>query len=172
MTPRDPRLRPYRTALWIVYFAVLLLGIGLMAASIARSLRGPSRPARAAGALPTHAALRVCLADLELLYREQNERAWALGDDLERPDPFVAWAGWSRGWEERVDDLSDRCRLDDGSGDDAPARRRLAGARDAILALHRAYSAHVNRFAQEEGQLVTSAQDALASARLEVARTR
>jgi hypothetical protein len=168
---RDPRLRPYRAALWIVYFVVLLAGVGLMVASVARSLRGPERPARGGGPLPTRAALRVCLTDLELLYREQNQRAWALGTEFEGPDPLATWNTWSRDWERRVDDLADRCRLDSsGSGIDAAARSELAAARDALLALHRVYAAQVNRFAQEEGDLAQAAAEALAHAREEVTR--
>ncbi len=168
--PRDPRLRPYRAALWITYFLVVLLGFGLFSLSVARSLRGPSRPAKAAGALPTRAALRVCLTDLELLYREQNQRAWALGIEFEGPDPFATWNLWAREWEKRVDDLAERCRLESASGEDAAARAELAAARDALLALHRAYAAQVNRFAQEEGDLARGAAEALAHAREEVGR--
>jgi hypothetical protein len=171
VTARDPRLRPYRAALWIAYFVVVLLGIGLFSSSVARSLRGPSRPARTSGALPTRAALRVCLTDLELLYQEQNQRAWALGVEFEGPDPFATWNLWSREWEKRVDDLADRCRLASASGEDAAARAELAAARDAMLALHRAYAAQVNRFAQEEGDLAQAAAEALAHAREAVGRT-
>lgn len=172
MSARDPSLRPYRAALWVVYFAVVLLGIGLVAVSVGRSLRGPSHPARAPGPLPTRAALRVCLTDLELLELEQNQRAWALGGELERPDPIAAWNLWARAWERRVDDLTDRCRLDEGSGEDAAARGELAAARDALLALHRAYAAQVNRFGQEQGDLLRAVAEALAHAREEVSRAR
>lgn len=171
MPPRDPSLRPYRAALWITYFVVVLLGIGLFSASVARSLRGPGRSSNSAGALPTRAALRVCLSDLELLYREQNQRAWALGIELEGPDPFATWNLWSRDWERKVDDMADRCRLDSASGEDAAARSELAAARDALLALHRAYAAQVNRFAKEEGDLAQATAEALAHAREAVGRT-
>jgi hypothetical protein len=169
---RDPALRPYRAAAWVVYFLVAIGGIGLFATSVARSLRSPSRPDRSPGALPTRAALRVCLGDVELLYREQNQRAWALGTEFEGRDPLGAWNVWAKVWEERVDDLSQRCRLDAGGAEDASARAELAGARDALLALHRAYAAQVNRFAQEEGDLANAAAEALAHAREEVGRTR
>ncbi len=172
VSPRDPSLRPYRAALWATYFVVVLLGIGLVSVSVARSLRGPSRAAKEVGALPTRAALRVCLTDLELLYREQNQRAWALGAEFEGPDPLGTWNLWSREWERKVDDLTDRCRLDGASGEDAAARAELAAARDALLALHRAYAAQVNRFAQEEGDLAQAAAEALAHAREEVGRAR
>lgn len=172
MTARDPRLRPYRATMWVVYFVAVLLGIGLFTASVARSLRAPSRPARAEGALPTRAALRVCLADLELLAQEQGQRAWALGHELEGKDPLAAWNVWARGWERRVDDLADRCRLDERSGEDAAARGELAAARDALLALHRVYAAQVNRFAQEQGDLLQAVAEALAHAREEVSKAR
>lgn len=171
MPPRDPSLRPYRAALWVVYFFVVLLGIGLFSVSVARSLRGAARSLRGAGSLPTRAALRVCLGDLELLYREQNQRAWALGLEFEGPDPFATWNLWSRDWERKVEDLADRCRLDGASGEDAAARAELAAARDALLALHRAYAAQVNRFAHEEGDLAQAAAEALAHAREAVGRT-
>jgi hypothetical protein len=114
----------------------------------------------------------VCLTDLELLYREQNQRAWALGTNLEGTEPIASWNAWSRSWEARVDDLSDRCRLDASGGEDAAARAELAGARDALLALHRAYAAQVNRFAQEQGDLANAVAEALAHAREAVGRAR
>lgn len=172
MSPRDPRFRPYRAALWIVYFTVVLVGIALISVSIARSLRGPTRAARAPGELPTRAALRVCLTDLELLYQDQNQRAWALGTQLEGRDPITAWNTWSREWERRVDDLTDRCGLDTAAGADAAARSELAAARDALLALHRAYAAQVNRFAQDDWDLAQAAAESLAHARVEVGRAR
>ncbi len=172
VSPRDPRLRPYRVALWIVYFGVALFGIGLMSVSISRSLRGPPRAARAPGPLPTRAALRVCLVDLEALQHEQNVRAWALAGELEMRDPLGAWNAWSRDWERRVEDLSDRCGLDAASGTDAAERSELAAARDAVLALHRAYAAQVSRFAQEHGDLLQVVAEALAHAREAVARAR
>jgi hypothetical protein len=173
MSPRDPALRRYRAAMWALYFGVVLLGIGLFTASVGRSLRVPARPVRTTGALPTRAALRVCLLDLEALYREQNQRAWALGTEFEGPDPLGTWNAWSRVWERKVSDLADRCRLDDGaSGGDATARGELAAARDAMMALHRAYAAQVNRFAEEEGDLAQAAAEAIAHARESVGRAR
>jgi hypothetical protein len=157
--------------MWVVYFTVALLGITLFAVSVGKALRGPARP-RAGGALPTRAALRVCLGDLEQLYREQNQRAWSLGTEFERRDPLGAWRAWAQEWESRVQDLSDRCRLDDGAGEDAAARNELAGARDALIALHRAYATQVNRFAQEQGDLAQAAAESLAHAREAVGKVR
>ena len=158
--------------MWVLYFAVVLVSIALTAISVAQALRGPPARARSQGTLPTRAALRVCLGDLEQLFREQNQRAWALGTEFEGTDPLGGWQRWSADWEARVADLGDRCRLDDSGGEDAAARAELAGARDAMRALHRAYAAQVNRFAQEEGDLAQAAAESLAHAREAVSLAR
>ncbi len=174
MAARDPSLRPYRIAAWVAYFSVIVVVGMLVVGSIARNLWGrPHHPAPA-GALPTRAALRVCLTDLEELSREQNQRAWALGSEFEGADPIAAWSDWSHKWEERVGDLSDRCRLDETRADEIwqEERTEMAAARDAILALHRAYRAQVNRFAQEQGDLARVAAEAMVHARRSVETSR
>jgi hypothetical protein len=165
VAPRDPQLRPYRAALWAVYFFVILVPIGLVVFSVVRHLRGPHRPASAV-ALPTRASLRVCVQELDGLQREQNRRAWTLADDVGRADAVPRFLSWSQDFERRIADLADRCHLD-GAGPDGGFRGRaeLAAARDAVLALHRAYRAQANRFAQEEADLAVAAADALSAAR-------
>ncbi len=171
--PRDPRLRPYRLAAWLVYFGIIVVLAVLVVGSIARNLRGRPRPAAPTGPLPTRAALRVCMSDLDTLYREQNQRAWALGTRFEATDALGSWSEWAKRWEERVHDLSDRCRLDEtGSDAEGEARNELAVARDAMLALHRAYAVQVSRFAKEEEDLARAASEALTHAREAVGRTR
>ena len=158
--------------MWVAYFAAALLGIGILVFNVARNLRGPGRPPPA-GTLPTRAALRLCLADVEELYREQNQRAWALGLESEGPDPLATWNVWARKWERQVDDLTDRCRLDaTDKGEGYRERTELAAARDAMLALHRAYQNQVNRFAREEGDLANAAAEAPAHAREAVGQVR
>jgi hypothetical protein len=164
--PRDPRFRKYRLALWLVYFGLIAVGSGVTIASIVKHLRGPHRPA-AVGVLPTRAALRVCVSELEDLHQEQNERAWRLGHEIGQGDAVARWEVWAREWEQRVDDLADRCRLDAGDPDPQGfgGRRELARAREKVLEVHRAYRAQVNRFAQEEADLARSAAAALEEAR-------
>jgi hypothetical protein len=169
--PRDPRNRPFRIALWAIYFTVISFALGVVVTSIVRNLRGPHRPSQT-GALPTRAALRVCVTDLEELHREQNLRAWRLADEMGEGDAIARWEVWAREWEQRVDDLADRCRLDANDPDPQGfgGREELARARDAVLAVHRAYRAQVNRFAQEEANLARQAAGALTAARDAVAR--
>ena len=165
--PRDPRLRPYRLAMWILYFGVIVVVGALLLTSIVRDLRGRPRQPAPTGAIPTRAALRTCLVDLELLYRDQNQRAWALGTDFDGPDPLATWTAWAPRWLQRVDDLSDRCRLDVTTRGEEflEERTEMAAARDAMLALHRVYNAQVLRFANEEGDLARAAAEAMAHAR-------
>lgn len=173
MPPRDPRFRKFRVALWAVYLALVSVALGVTLTSIVKHLRGPHRPA-AIGALPTRASLRVCVTELEGLHREQNERAWSLGQEIGEGNAIERWDVWAREWEQRVDDLSDRCRLDaeDPDPQGFGGRRELARARDRVLDVHRAYRAQVNRFAQEEANLARAAAEALHEARAALARPR
>lgn len=169
--PRDPRLRPFRVTLWVVYLVVVFGSVGLTIRSIVKNLTGPHRPA-AAGTLPTRAAMRVCVTELEGLHREQNDRAWKLGAEIGEADAVERWQVWAREWEQRMADLADRCRLDADDPDPQGfgGRAELARARRAALALHRAYAAQVNRFSQEEARLAREAEQALREAREALAR--
>lgn len=158
--------------MWALYFGAIAIGVGILVGSVASHLRGARKGP--AGPPPTRAALRVCLSDLESLYREQNQRAWTLAAELEHPAPFQTWNEWAKGWETRVADLSDRCGLDAGDASQVGwhERTEMAAARDAMLALHRAYAVQVNRFASEHGDLAQAAAEALAHARVAVGRQR
>ncbi len=165
---RDPRYRPFRIALWAVYLSVVAISIGLTIRSVVRNLRGPPRPS---ATLPTRTTVRVCLAELEGLNREQHERTWRLGTDLAAgADALQRWSAWSREWEQRLEDLADRCRLDVADPDPKgyPERRDLAAARDAVLRVHRGYSLQINRFAKDESELVGAAAEKLHAARAAV----
>ncbi len=165
VAPRDPKLKPYRAALWVTYFVVILVPIGLVVTSVVRHLRGPHRP-NGAVALPTRAAARVCVQELEALNADQNRHAWALGQEMGRPDAVARFLAWSQDFERRVEDLGDRCHLDGGAPDAGfRGRAELAKARDSVLALHRVYRAQANRFAQEGADLAIAAAAALAEAK-------
>ena len=85
-----------------------------MVASIGRNLTGTRPPAK--GALPTRAAARVCAEELDALNRELNQRAWKLGGEIGGADAVDRFDAWSREWEQRLEDLGDRCRLDVSAG--------------------------------------------------------
>lgn len=171
MPPRDPRYRPFRLALWTVYFVAIALGLSILLSSVVKHLRSPHRPPTT-GALPTRAALRVCVTELQALQHEQNVRAWKLADGIGVDDAVQRFETWARDWEQRVDDLSDRCRLDASDPDPQGfgGRAELARARDAVLDLHRAYRQQVNRFALEDERLARTAVEALERAQDAVQR--
>jgi hypothetical protein len=152
--------------MWIAYFLAILLSIGAVVVSVVRHLSGPHRP-QATGTLPTRATVRVCVQELEALHQEQSARAWRLAGEVGTADALADFDRWSREWEQRVEDLSDRCRLDASNPDPQGfgGRAELARARDAVLAVHRAYRAQVNRFAAEGANLARDATSALAAAR-------
>src|SRR5512136_71315 len=154
-------------AAWLLYFSAIAIAVGFFAVSVVRTLRGRARraPPVATSAIPTRATLRVCMDDLDALYVEQNQRAWAMGSHFEGAKPLSTWRDWAPRWEERVEDLSDRCRLDVPKGEWAAERAEMAAARDAMMALHRAYTAQVNRFADEHGDLARAAAETMAHAR-------
>jgi hypothetical protein len=152
--------------MWVIYFLAIGLSIGTLVVSIVHHLSGPHRPV-AQGTLPTRATVRVCVQELEALHREQSERAWKLGAEVGGRAALTGFDAWSRTWEQRIEDLSDRCRLDASDPDPQGfgGRPELARARDAVLAVHRAYRAQVNRFAAEGAELASHAAGALQAAR-------
>jgi hypothetical protein len=166
---RDPRYRPFRIALWVVYLSVVGISIGLTIRSVVKHLRGEAHPSTT---LPTRTTVRVCLSELEALNREQHERTWRIGSDLASgADAVQRWTTWSHEWEQRLDDLEDRCRLDVADADrDYPERRELVAARDAVEKMHRGYTLQVNRFAMDDAELARAASEALRAARAAVTR--
>ncbi len=145
-----------------MYFGIIAVALAVVVTSVVRNLRGPHRPP-ATGALPTRAALRVCVTELEELHAEQNERAWRLADEIGENDAIQRWEVWAREWEQRVDDA-------DPDPQGFGGRQELARARESVLELHRAYRAQVNRFAQEEANLARRSATALREAREALAR--
>ena len=151
--------------MWVLYFLAIALPVGALINGVIHNLSG-SR-AVSSGALPTPAVARVCAEELDALNREQNQRAWRLGAEIGAGDAVPRFESWAIEWEQRVEDLGDRCRLDQSSGGpgDFAGRAELARARDLVLELHRAYRAQVNRFAQEQAELARAAAAAIEQAR-------
>jgi hypothetical protein len=151
--------------MWVAYLAAIALAIGAMIASISRNLTGGRAPSQ--GALPTRAVARVCVEELDGLNRELSQRAWRLGAEIGTADPVARFNAWSLEWEQRLEDLSERCRLDlpGAASGDFSGREELARGRDAVLALHRAYRAQVNRFAGEQAELARAAAEAIEAAK-------
>ncbi len=156
--------------MWTAYLLAIALAVGAMVASITGNLTGTRQPAK--GALPTRAAARVCVEELDTLNRDLNQRAWKLGGEIGNVEAIARFNTWSLEWEQRLEDLGERCRLDisRGAPGDFTGREELARARDAVLELHRAYRAQVNRFAAEQAELARGAAAAIEAARRQASR--
>jgi hypothetical protein len=156
--------------MWTAYLLAIALAVGAMVMSIGKNLNGIRPPAK--GALPTRAVARVCVEELDALSRDLNQRAWKLGGEIGSVEAVARFNAWSLEWEQRLEDLGERCRLDvsKGAPGDFTGREELARARDVVLELHRAYRAQVNRFAAEQADLARTAAAAIEAARRQASR--
>ena len=149
---RDPALRPYRIAVYVVYgFLCALLFVQLLR-SVIGDLYG-HRPAEA----PLHSPT-ACLDDLERLYNELSARAVQpapLG--LESGALSREWDAWSRRWEDDIERVSRRCRLQSPD----PAWAALAEALDGIEELRR----RISRTGADAAADARRVKESLASAR-------
>ncbi len=150
--PRDPALRPYRYAVYAAY----ALCCGFLFVQLLRSVMGDlygRRPVSEAQASPT-----ACLEDVERLYAELSARAVQPAPfGLESNELSREWDVWSRRWEEELERVGQRCRLQQSS---EPARRALADALDGIEEMRRRLSRSGEDAAEDARQVKQSLAEA------------
>jgi len=153
MMARDPALKPYRIAVYCVYG----LFCGVLFAQLLRSVIGDlygRQPATAAQESPT-----ACLEDVQRLWDQLSARAVQPAPGGIETDALAReWDSWSRRWEDEVDAVSSRCKLD--SPTDA-ASRSLSGALDGIEDLRR----RLSRSGEDSSEDARRVKDSLADAR-------
>jgi hypothetical protein len=150
---RDPTLRSYRVALYVVYGVFCTVLFVQLLRSVASDLYGHAQP------VPPQASAVACLDDVDRLYAQLSARAV-------QPAPFGLeggalgreWDQWTRRWEQELTRISSRCELDNARD---PARRQLATAVDALEELRRDLSRRGETAADEARR----AKDAIAEAR-------
>jgi hypothetical protein len=153
-SPRDPKLRPYRVAMYVAFGALCAALFFQLVRSVTSDLYG-SR-----GAAAQQQSATACLEDVDRLYGQLSARAVQPAPrGLESNELKREWDAWSRRWESEVEGVNRRCKLDSPTD---PAMRELAEALDGIEELRR--------------RLSRSGEDASAEARrvkesLEAART-
>ncbi len=153
MPPRDPSLRPYRIALYVVYGAFCTLLFALILRSAISDLYGHAPPPA------PQASATACLEDVDRLYAQLAARAvQPAPGGLEGGALSREWDLWIRRWEHDVARVSERCQL--GESRD-PARRQLALAVEGLEELRRDLSRSGDSVAAEARQV----KDALAQAR-------
>jgi hypothetical protein len=154
--PRDPALKPYRIALYCLYGAVCAFLFVQILRSVIGDLYGRRSP-EAPLQTPT-----ACLEDVERLFGQISSRAvQPAPGGLEGGALVREWDEWSRRWEDELDRVSQRCRLDSGA---EPVSRALAEALDGVEELRRRL-ARSGADAAEEARRV---KEALAQARREL----
>ena len=151
--PRDPALKPYRIAMYCAYGAVCAVLFVQLIRSVVGDLYGHRREATAQQN-PT-----ACLDDVERLYAQISARAvQPAPGGLEGGALAREWDAWSRRWEDEVDAVSSRCKLD--SPADA-ASRSLSDALDGIEDLRR----RLSRSGEDASADARRVKDSLADAR-------
>ncbi|HEX9576451.1 MAG TPA: hypothetical protein VF993_01785 [Myxococcales bacterium] len=128
---RDPALRPYRIGVYVAYGLFCAFLFLQLLRSVTSDLYG-----RRTGNAPQETPA-ACLDDVERLYAQLSARAlepapMGLGSDALARE----WDAWSRRWEDEVESVSVRCRLDSRD----PAMRALGNALDGIEELRRRLS--------------------------------
>jgi hypothetical protein len=126
---RDPALRPYRIFVYGVYGLVCLFLFVQLLRSVVGDLYG-HHPGDVPQESPT-----TCLEEMERLYGELSARAVQPAPrGLESGALSREWDAWSRRWEEDIEGLSRRCRLEDAAD---PASASLADALEGIEDIRR-----------------------------------
>ena len=153
MPARDPTLKPYRVALYVVYAGFCALLFAQLLRSVAGDLYGGK------GAPPAQASATACLEGVDRLYAQLSARAvQPAPGGLEEGGLAREWDLWTRRWEEEVARVSERCRLGEGSD---PALQQLALAVDGLEELRR----DLSRSGESASADARQVKDALAEAR-------
>jgi hypothetical protein len=150
---RDPALRRYRIGVYVAYGLVCTLFFVQLVRSVVGDLYGRRHDGGA------RESATACLDDVERLYGELSARAVQPAPrGLESGALSREWDAWSRRWEDEIEGVSDRCRLDSSSD---PSSRHLAEALDAIEELRRKLS----RSGEDASADARKVKEALAGAR-------
>jgi len=150
---RDPALKPYRIAVYCAYG----LFCGLLFTQLLRSVIGDLYGRTLVSA--EQESPTACLEDLQRLWDQLSARAVQpapLG--IESNALSREWDDWSRRWEDEVESVSVRCKLDSPTD---PASQALAEALDAIEDLRR----RLTRSGEDASQDARRVKDSLADAR-------
>lgn len=149
--PRDPALKRYRIAVYLLYG----LACAALFLQLFRSVIGDLYGRRAvseAQATPT-----ACLEDVERLYAQLSARALQPAPmGLESKELSREWDSWSRRWEEELDRVGRRCRLEQTG-----AQKALSRALEGIEELRR----RLSRSGEDAAENAREVKESLAEAR-------
>jgi hypothetical protein len=150
---RDPALRRYRIGVYVAYGLVCTVVFVQLVRSVVGDLYGRKRDGVA------RESAMACLDDVEQLYGELSARAVQPAPrGLESGALSREWDAWSRRWEDDIEGVSERCRLESSSD---PSSRHLAEALDGIEELRR----RLSRSGEDASADARKVKEALAEAR-------
>lgn len=149
---RDPALKPYRIAVYCVYGVICAALFVQLLRSVVGDLYG--RELVTSVESPT-----ACLEDVQRLYDQLSARAvQPAPGGIESNALSKEWDTWSRRWEDEVQSVSARCRLDSPADQTAQS---LADALESIEDLRR----RLSRSGEDAAEDARRVRDSLADAR-------
>lgn len=143
---KDPRYRPFRVAVYAVYFGFATVFCVLVLISVLRSIDAMTpdpQPARA----PTY-TVEACLGGAEALFDELEQARKALGDGGSARRAGERWTDFRVQWLTRMRILEAHCAIE------SPERPGMGPVFRDLRRLAEAYSTHAVQYAGEVGRLV------------------
>jgi hypothetical protein len=150
----DPRYRPFRIAVWGVYFAVLLFFAGSITFSVIRSVFDMTPDHQTA----TQATLspEECLAKAKALWAELDDRRKGMSTQAEvRRVDADYWTQFRVGWLQRHREAEAACAVT------SPGREHLKSVFKQLDQTMDLYTTHAVQFAGEVGPTVDALKGAL-----------
>jgi hypothetical protein len=152
--PEDPRYRPFRIAVWAMYFVVLLFFSGSISVSVIRSVlaMSPSHATSTTGSL----SVEQCLQKARQLWNELDARRKAMSDEPEvhRVDADY-WTKFRVKWLQEHRAAEAACAVD------APGREQLKMLFKRLDQTMDLYTTHATQFAGEVGPTVDALKSSL-----------
>ena len=160
---KDPRYRPFRMAVYAVYFGAATVFCVLVLISVLRSIDAMTpdpQPPRS----PMY-SVDACLDGAGALFDELEEARKALGDGGEARRAAARWTDFRIQWLTRMRTLEAHCAIE------SPSRPGMEPVFRDLRRLAEAYSTHAVQYAGEVGRIVerlhrrieTARQDTVAS---------
>jgi hypothetical protein len=152
--PLDPRYRPYRIAMWVVYFAVLAFFTGSIIVSVIRSVMvmTPSHRTTDTSVLTPD----VCVLRAKALWSDLDQHRKAMSEQAEvRRVDADFWLQFRGDWLQRHRDAEAQCAVD------SPGRENLKAIFRRLEQTMNLYTTHATQFAGEVGPTVDALKSSL-----------
>ena len=152
--PQDPRYRPFRIAVWAIYFTVFFFFAGSITVSVIRSVLEMT-PDHLTAASPKLTAEQ-CIATAKELWAELDARRKAMSGEAEVSRVDAAyWTQFRVNWLQRHRDAEAACAVE------SPGRENLKAIFKRLDQTMDLYTTHAVQFAGEVGPTVDALRTSL-----------